>query len=106
MIGYYVAPYSAVVLVEHILFRSSSGDRYDRTLWNSLGALPLGCAGLGSVLLSFALIIPSIDQIWYIGPIAKNGTGDIGFEVGFFAAALFYSILRPLEKKLTPRLGD
>jgi len=106
VIGYYVAPYSAVVLVEHILFRSSSGDRYDRTLWNSFSALPLGWAGLGSVLLSLPLIIPSIDQVWYVGPIARNGTGDIGFEVGFFAAALFYSMLRPLEKKWTPRQGD
>ncbi|KAF8337621.1 cytosine-purine permease [Cantharellus anzutake] len=106
IIAYYCSPFSAVLLVEHIAFRSSSGERYDRTLWNDFHALPLGLAGLGSIILSFGLIIPSMDQIWYVGPIAKTGAGDIGFELGFFGAALFYSILRPIERLLTPRKGD
>jgi hypothetical protein len=57
--------------------------------------------------MSFALIIPSMDQVWFVGPIAKKGTGDIGFEVGFFSAALFYFVLRHIDIKFVSqgRLG-
>lgn len=56
--------------------------------------------------MSFALIIPSMDQVWYVGPIAKKGSGDIGFEVGFFSSALFYLVLRTVDLKVvTKRLG-
>jgi len=46
---------------------------------------------------SFGVIIPSMSQVWYTGPIARAGTGDIGIFVGFASAALLYGLLRPLE---------
>jgi hypothetical protein len=84
LVSYYAAPFSAVLIVEHIVFRRSSGAAYDRSSWMSLRALPTGWAGMLSFAMSFTLTVPSMDQVWFVGPIAKKGTGDIGFEVGFF----------------------
>lgn len=79
---------------------------YDRTAWNSWSRLPLGWAGWLAFAMSFALIIPSMDETWYVGPIAAAGPGDIGFEMGFFATSLFYLILRTIDLKfVTKRLG-
>jgi hypothetical protein len=47
--------------------------------------------------LSFALVIPSMDQVLYTGLIARK-TGDIGFEVAMVVTALLYVPLRHLEK--------
>lgn len=106
VIGYYAASFSAVVLVEHIAFRKSSGAEYDPTAWNSWSRLPIGWAGCLAFAMSFAFIIPGMDEVWFVGPIAKKGTGDIGFEVGFFSAALFYYILRTIDLRfVTKRLG-
>lgn len=105
VIGYYASPFAAVVLVEHIVFRKSA-EYYDVTTWNSLQRLPTGWAGMAAFVCSFGLIIPSMDQVWYVGPIAASGTGDIGFEVGFFGAALLYWIFRTIELRLiNGRLG-
>jgi purine-cytosine permease-like protein len=56
--------------------------------------------------MSFAFIIPGMSEVWYVGPIAKKGSGDIGFETGFVSSALFYYILRTIDLKfVTKRLG-
>ena len=60
--------------------------------------LPLGAAALGASALSFAVVIPSMSQVWYTGPIART-TGDIGFEVAMTVTALLYIPLRQLEKR-------
>ena len=58
---------------------------------------------LAAGLLSVALIVPSMEQVWYTGPIAKY-TGDIGFEVAFAVSALLYWPLRTLELRHGGRL--
>jgi purine-cytosine permease-like protein len=60
--------------------------------------LPLGAAALGASFLSFLVVIPSISQVWYIGPIAQK-TGDLGLEAAFTLTALLYIPLRSLEKR-------
>ena len=45
------------------------------------------------------MVIPSMSQVWYTGPIAKVGTGDIGVLTGTVVGATLYAILRALEKK-------
>ena len=45
------------------------------------------------------MVIPSMSQLWYTGPIAKAGTGDIGVITGTAVGATLYAILRALEKK-------
>jgi purine-cytosine permease-like protein len=96
VIGYWAAAYIAVVLVEHLWFRKGKFASYDPEKWNSGRLLPTGIAALGAGVLSFALIIPCMDQIWYTGPIAQT-TGDIGFEVAFCLTAILYVPFRMVE---------
>ena len=70
---------ASVVAVEHLYFRKGSFARYDLQSWDVPSRLPLGAAAIGACILSFALVIPSMNQVWYTGPIARK-TGDIGFD--------------------------
>ena len=42
-------------------------------------------------------------QVWYTGPIARAGTGDIGIVVGFVLAAGVYPVFRAVERGLARR---
>jgi len=84
--------------MEHFYFRKGNFALYDIQFWNVPSRLPLGAAALGSSILSFALVIPSMNQVLYTGPIARK-TGDIGFEVAMVVTALLYVPLRHLEKR-------
>jgi len=87
----------SAVCVEHLYFRKGSFARYDLQFWNVPSQLSLGAAALGACILSFAFVIPSMNQVWYTGPIARK-TGDIGFEMAATVTALLYIPLRCLEK--------
>lgn len=87
-----------MVCVEHLYFRKCDFDNYDLKYWNVPNHLPLGAAALGASFLSFLVVIPSISQVWYIGPIAQK-TGDLGLEAAFTLTALLYIPLRSLEKR-------
>lgn len=52
---------------------------------------------------AFGIIIPSMNQAWYVGPIAKTGTGDIGILVGSALAFVLYLVLRSAEIAWTGR---
>jgi purine-cytosine permease-like protein len=88
----------SAICVEHFYFRRGDFSLYDLQYWNVPSRLPLGVAALGASALSFALVIPSMNQVWYSGPIARK-TGDIGFETAMFVTALCYIPLRHLEKR-------
>ncbi|KAH8097070.1 NCS cytosine-purine permease [Cristinia sonorae] len=96
LIGYWCCPFLGVILVEHFYFRKGNFSTYDLSCWNEPSKLPTGVAAVGACLLSVALIIPSMEQVWYVGPIAKH-TGDIGFEMAFAVSALSYFPLRTVE---------
>ncbi|KAG1831036.1 permease for cytosine/purines, uracil, thiamine, allantoin-domain-containing protein [Suillus variegatus] len=96
LIGYWGSAYGAILLVEHHYFRKGDFSTYDHSIWNVPGRLPWGAAAITAVILSFALIIPSMNQLWYAGPIGMT-SGDIGFEVAFPLAGLLYFPLRKLE---------
>jgi len=64
--------------------------------WNIPHRLPSGLAALAAGIASFGVVIPSMDQVWFVGPIAHS-TGDIGFEVAFAASAVLYVPFRWLE---------
>lgn len=98
MISYWASAFAAVIIVEHVIIRRNDFSTYDLRVWNNPRLLPTGIAGLGACGLACALIVPSIDQVWFIGPFAKT-TGDIGFELAFFATAVFYIPLRYVELK-------
>ena len=95
----------SAICVEHLYFRKGNFTLYDIRSWNVPSRLPLGVAALGASALSFALVIPSMNQAWYTGPIARK-TGDIGFEAAMVVTALLYIPLRHLEKVLERRLKE
>ena len=96
LIGYWASAYGAVIFTEHLFIRRGRFSSYDLRYWNTPSKLPTGLAALGACALACALIVPSMDQVWFVGPIAKK-TGDIGFELAFTATAVFYAPLRLLE---------
>lgn len=98
LIGYWASAFLAVILVEHFVIRRGDFTSYDLRYWNSPSKLPTGLAALGACVLAFGLVVPSMEQVWFVGPFAKT-TGDIGFEVAFFATAIFYVPLRYIELK-------
>jgi purine-cytosine permease-like protein len=100
IIGYWTTLFAAIVLTEHFLFlRKNNFDSYRIHDWDKPSKLPIGIAALLSFLGGFGIVIPSMSQVWYTGPIAKAGTGDIGVLTGTVVSATLYAILRALEKK-------
>ena len=81
--------------------RRGSFAAYDYRYWDDYRRLPTGLPALGACLLACALIVPSIDQVWFVGPIAEK-TGDIGFELAFVSTPVFYVPLRYLELRFRP----
>jgi purine-cytosine permease-like protein len=102
IIGYWTAVYCGIGLSEHYYFRNGSYDAYDHDIWNKPNQLPLGVAALLSMTMSFGLIIPCMNEVWYTGPIAHY-TGDIGMEVGIVLGVLIYIPLRILEIRIFGR---
>ncbi|EMD31874.1 hypothetical protein CERSUDRAFT_119154 [Gelatoporia subvermispora B] len=96
LIGYWGSAFCAVVILEHFAIRRGNFAAYDLTAWNDWRRLPTGLAALSAGALACALIVPSMNQVWFVGPIAKT-TGDIGFELAFVTTALCYVPLRLLE---------
>ena len=91
--------FGAIVLVEHFVFRRNDFGAYDYRAWNTPSKLPTGIAALVACLVAVAVIVPAMDQAWWIGPIGKK-TGDIGFELAFVVTALVYPVTRTIELKV------
>ncbi|KAI0010740.1 permease for cytosine/purines, uracil, thiamine, allantoin-domain-containing protein [Xylariaceae sp. FL0662B] len=102
LIGYWTAAFVSVLIVEHNVFKKRRYDAYDHQNWNAASRLPWGVAALAASALSFALVIPSMSQVWFEGPIAKKA-GDIGFELAFVVTAVLYLPFRAIEKRLSGR---
>lgn len=102
LIGYWSASFVGIVITEDIVFRRRNYSTYDPAIWSDGSKLPSGIAAITAAVLSFGLVVPSMDQVYWVGPIAKT-TGDIGFEVAFVLSSLFYIPLRWLEKRHTGR---
>ncbi|CAO2648590.1 Nn.00g078570.m01.CDS01 [Neocucurbitaria sp. VM-36] len=104
VIGYWSSAFIGIVITEHLLFRRTNFASYteDESAWDDMRKLPPGIAAIGAAVLCFGLVIPSMGQIWFTGPIAET-TGDIGFEIAIVLSALLYMPLRFLEKKVCGR---
>ncbi|KAF8799760.1 NCS cytosine-purine permease [Phlegmacium glaucopus] len=96
LVGYWVSAYIAIIMIEHLYFRKNDPFLYDITAWNVPRRLPSGIAAVAAGVLSFGVIIPSMSQVWFTGPIARR-TGDIGFEVAFVVSGLLYFPFRWIE---------
>ncbi|KAJ4369949.1 hypothetical protein N0V83_005713 [Neocucurbitaria cava] len=104
VIGYWSSAFIGIVITEHLLFRRATFASYteDELAWDDMKKLPPGFAAIGAAVLCFGLVIPSMSQTWFTGPIAEH-TGDIGFEIAIVLSALLYVPLRYLEKKVWGR---
>lgn len=103
IIGYWSSVFAVIILTEHFVIRRGSFSSYNVGAWNSPRKLPPGLAALASFLCAFGIIIPSMSQVWYTGPIALKGTGDLGILLGSAVAFLLYFPLRTMEKRLFGR---
>lgn len=99
ILAYWCSLFAGVVLADHCILRRGDFSTYDRTIWNDRRRLPPGVAALTSALLPVALIGPTMDQVWYTGPIAER-SGDLAFEVGIVLSFVLYLILKPIEQRL------
>ena len=84
------------MLWEHLVIRRGRFDAYDLRFWNDPYKLTTGLPAIASIILACGLIVPCMDQVWFVGPIAEHA-GDIGFEVAFAVTSLCYVPLRYLE---------
>ncbi|KAJ3805430.1 permease for cytosine/purines, uracil, thiamine, allantoin-domain-containing protein [Lentinula aff. lateritia] len=120
LIGYWCSAFIAIILVEHFVFRRQHSswqkrmgnqnenfiiwsEIYPPTHWNAPSLLPSGLSAIAAGIISFGLVVPSMAQIWFTGPIAEK-TGDIGFELAFMLAGVAYTCLRGVEVRLKGRL--
>ncbi|KAI0357669.1 hypothetical protein OH77DRAFT_1286490 [Trametes cingulata] len=109
LIGYWIAPFCAIVMTEHFLFRRGSYSlaAYDVPhAWSDPAHpnLPRGPAAFCALGAAVALIVPCIQQAWFTGPIAARGnTGDLGMVVGFAVSVPVYAAARGAEVWWTRR---
>uniref|UniRef100_A0A8H8CG34 Uncharacterized protein n=1 Tax=Psilocybe cubensis TaxID=181762 RepID=A0A8H8CG34_PSICU len=101
VIGYWSTSFGTIVLIEHFVFRTSF-QSYDIERWDKAELLPPGIAAVIAFLGSLGIIIPSMQQTWYTGPIAASGTGDIGVFTGAAVTVLLYTPLRAIERRIWP----
>lgn len=96
VISYWAAGFCGIQLTEWILFRKMDPSTYDPAIWNNSKLLPSGIPAVIALIVPFGIVIPSMDQVWYLGPIAKT-TGDLGFEFALVITPFIYYPLRLLE---------
>lgn len=100
LMGYWVSIWIAIVLEEHLIFRSWRGLGWNWDAWDDHRKLPVGLAALAAFLVGWAGAIICMAQVWYIGPLAalvgEHG-GDMGNFVGFAWALIVFPPLRWLE---------
>ena len=96
--GYWVTIYLGIAVEEHLIFRRSLGFNWEA--WADPSKLPIGIAALLAFLSGWAGAIVSMNQVWYVGPIAKmvgEDGCDLGIWVGVSWAMLLYPPLRWAE---------
>lgn len=96
LIGYWLAPFCAIVITEHVLFRRTYSAYNVRDAWDDPQHpnLPRPWPALCALVVSSALIVLCMQQEWYTGPIARMGSGDIGMLVGFVVSVVVYAGVR------------
>ncbi|KWU43271.1 purine-cytosine permease [Rhodotorula sp. JG-1b] len=105
ILAYYTAFLSAIVFIEVLWFRRANGPLGgSRTNWDDVTdykKLPPGIACTASIACTIPLIVLSMAETWYTGPIAlavsKPYGGDLGFEVSAGMATITYFVFRHFE---------
>lgn len=98
--GYWIAPWAAILILYLILSARdgsvSASVFYDHT--------HTGRGGATALVIGIICAIPFMQQDIYTGIIARNvpGLGDIGYIIGFFAAAIAYLAFRRAQRDRHP----
>ena len=100
LIAYWLAPWTAILVLEHFVFRRG---RYNVDDWNTRSRLPIGWAAMASMAIGLVGVYLGASQSLFTGPIAARINTDIGFELGFVFASISYLILRRVELNNSPR---
>ncbi|PSS34234.1 hypothetical protein PHLCEN_2v1744 [Hermanssonia centrifuga] len=104
LIGYWIAPFTAIIMTEHFVFRRGQWSAYEmQVAWNKPKHrnLSRGYAATFTFFSSLGLIVACMAQEWWTGPVARSGTGDIAMLVSFVYSVAIFSIARRLEKRWT-----
>lgn len=105
LLGYWTICFGGILSVEHFYFRPRIGG-YDLEGWQDYDRMPLGIAGIFSLVLGFGLSFLGMNQTWYAGPAAKaigSEGGDVGDYITLAAVFISYPIGRSLELRWVGR---
>lgn len=94
LMGYWVTSFIMIVLEEDLLFRRRKGMDYDWSAWEDRRSLPIGIAALLAFLAGWVGAVISMDQIYFVGPLAKM-VGEDGADMGLYLAAGFTLVVFP-----------
>ena len=61
--------------------------------------LPRGYAAVFTFVVAVGFIVLCVEQVWWTGPIAAAGTGDVGMLLGFFFSMPVHVVARWVEKR-------
>ena len=106
LIGYWSTVFAGIVLIEHFVFRRGDWTQYNIHDWNKPRRLPPGFAALLAFACAIGIIVPCMEQVYYVGPISRAGAGDVGLITGVVVGGLAYLPLRWLERRFMERRGD
>ncbi|TFY56051.1 hypothetical protein EVJ58_g7872 [Rhodofomes roseus] len=101
-IGYWLAPFCAIVLVEHFVYRRGRWSAYDvLDAWDKPAHpnLPRGYAAVFTFVVAVGFIVLCMEQEWWTGPIAAAGTGDVGMLLGFLLSIPVHILARWVERR-------
>lgn len=103
IMSYWVCPWLTIALEEHLIYQKAKGKHFNWSIWQNRKQLPIGLAAFLAFIIGWAGAIIGMDQIWYVGPVAKkigNGYGaDIGTWLAIGFTAIIFPPLRWLELK-------
>ncbi|KAJ3298138.1 hypothetical protein HDU79_000540, partial [Rhizoclosmatium sp. JEL0117] len=105
VVGYFQAPYIAILVTEHFFFKKGDFSQYNIEHWDSPRLLPLGAAAVVSLAIGLVGAFLGMAEVYYTGVVAlaisKPFGGDVGFPMAFGFALVSYLVLRSLEKSRT-----
>ena len=94
IMSYWICPWIAIVLEEHLVFHKLRGVAFDWTAWEDRKRLPIGMAALFAWLVGWAGAILGMQQAWWSGPVASK-IGGYGGDIGAWLAIAFTCIIFP-----------
>lgn len=82
---YWLVPFCNIMMLEHFIWRRDWD--YDVTAWENPSQLPYGIAATVAFLVGTVLSLLCMNQVWWVGPIAKAiGPSGFGTDISWILA--------------------